>query len=223
MRYVKWTVWLLLAILAFGFFHYTLPQHDIVRIVKVENRMVEIDENSIFWSRADVGMANSAMRDVPFIHAVFPNGRTIEYRNEDTGWGWPPYFKIDSGRLTTQASDLISTATDPVWVMVTHYGWRNLLFSIYPNAVAVRRVDGPDATVIPWVSIIILGFLAFILLMIRKMWLQFRERTVDPALDRAGEAWDKVDARADAAAGEVRGVWGRFTGWLGTWKGKPRR
>ena len=88
---------------------------------------------------------------------------------------------------------------------------------------AVKQVEGPDATIIPWVNIVILVFLAFILLMIRKMWLQFRERTVDPALDRAGDAWDKVDARADAAADEVRGVWGRFTGWLGSWKGKPRR
>lgn len=220
MRYVKWTVWLLLALLVFGFFHYTLPQHDIVRIVKTENRMIEIGENSIFWSRADVGMTNSAMRDVPFIHAVFPDGSPIEYRNEDTGWGWPPYFKIDSGRLTTQAADLVSTAGSPTWVMVTHYGWRNGLFSIYPNAVAVKQVEGPEVTIIPWVNIVILGVLAFILLMIRKMWLQFRERMVDPALADAGEAWDSVEARADNARKEARGFFGRIGAWLNTWKAK---
>jgi len=37
-----------------------------------------------------------------------------------------------------------------------------------------------------------------------------------------GEAWDEVEDRADRAAGEVRGVWGRFKAWLATWKGKPR-
>lgn len=223
MRYVKWTVWLLLALLVFGFFHYTLPQHDIVRIVGTENRRVDIGDNSIFWSRAEVGMADSTSRDVFFINAVYPNGKTMEYRNEDTGWGWPPYFKVDSFGLQTQAKELISTVDKPIWVSITHYGWRNKLFTIFPNAVAVKQVEGPDTTIIPWVNIVILGFLAFVLLMIRKMWLQFRERTVDPALDRAGDAWDRVDARADAAADEVKGAWGRFTGWLGTWKGKPRK
>ena len=90
MRYVKWTFWLVLVLLVGGFLLYTLPQHDIVRIVGTENRRVDVGENSIFWSRAEVGMANSTSRDVFFINAVYPNGKTMEYRNEDTGWSWPP-------------------------------------------------------------------------------------------------------------------------------------
>ena len=46
-------------LLLFAFLHYTLPQHDIVRIVGTENRRVDIGDNSIFWSRAEVGMADS--------------------------------------------------------------------------------------------------------------------------------------------------------------------
>ena len=38
----------------------------------------------------------------------------------------------------------------------------------------------------------------------------------------AGEAWDSVDASADAARDRARGVFGRFTSWLGTWGGKGR-
>ena len=67
--------------------------------------------------------------------------------------------------------------------------------------------------IIPWVNIVILVFLAFVLFMIRRMWLQFRERAVDPTLSA-------IDSGADAAVDEVRGVWGRFTGWLGSWRGK---
>ncbi|MGA0541446.1 DUF1523 family protein [Neotabrizicola sp. VNH66] len=216
MRYVKWTLWLIVALLLGSFLHYTLPQHDTVRIVGTETRRIDVGDNSIFWSRAEVGLANSTSRDVFFINAVFPDGSTMEYRNEDTGWGWPPYFKVDSFGLQTEAKEYTSTSAAPVWVSVTHYGWRNKLFTIFPNAVAVRRVDGPDATVIPWVNIVILTFLAFILFMIRRMWMQFRERMIDPTIDR-------IDAQADAARAEARGVWGRFSAWLGTWKGKPRR
>ncbi|MGB4827838.1 MAG: DUF1523 family protein [Paracoccaceae bacterium] len=223
MRYVKWSFWTLVSALLIAFLHYTLPQHDIVRIVGTDNRRVEVGDNSLFWSRADVGMANSTSRDVFFINAVYENGKTMEYRNEDTGWGWPPYFKVDTFGLQTQAKELTSTPDKQIWVSVTHYGWRNKLFTIFPNAVGMKQVDGPNVMIIPWVNIIILGFMAFVILMIRRMWLQFRERMVDPAMDKAGEAWDSVDARADAATAEVKGVWGRFTGWLGTWTGKPRK
>lgn len=220
MRYVKWGFWLVLVALVFAFLHYTLPQKDIVRIVGTENRRVDIGENSIFWSRAEVGMANSTSRDVFFINAVYPNGKTMEYRNEDTGWGWPPYFKIDSFGLQTQAKELASAAERPIWVAVTHYGWRNKFFTIFPNAVSVRQVEGPDVTLIPWVNIVILTFLAFILFMIRRIWMQFRERTIDPALDDVAETWDAVDARADAARERAAGRWGRFKAWLATWQSK---
>lgn len=223
MRYVKWAFWLVLATLVFGFLHYTLPQTDIVRIVGTENRRVDIGENSLFWSRAEVGMANSTSRDVFFINAVYPNGRTMEYRNEDTGWGWPPYFKVNSFGLQTQAKEAASTDATPVWVALRHYGWRNQFFTIFPNAVSIKRVAGPDVTTIPWLNIVILTFLAFVLFMIRRVWMQFRERTIDPALEDASETWDAVDARADAARDRAKGFFGNIGAWLATWRKKPRK
>ena len=125
MRYVKWSLSALVALLLFAFFHYTLPQHDIVRIVGTENRRMDIGENSWFFASPDVGTAASTSRDIFFINAVYPDGGTMEYRNEDTGWGWPPYFKMDSFSVATEAKELVSTKAAPVWVSVTHYGWRN--------------------------------------------------------------------------------------------------
>jgi hypothetical protein len=52
------------------------------------------------------------------------------------------------------------------------------------------------------------------------MWMQFRERTIDPVLADAGEAWDSVDAKADAARAEASGFFGRIAAWFGTWRGK---
>lgn len=215
-RYLKWGFWTVLILLVGGFLHYTLPQHDIVRITGTYNRLTTVGENSIFYATPDAGTGESAVtRDIRFIEAVRPNGRVIVYRNEDTGWVWPPYFKYDSSNLQAEASNLKSTAEAPVWVSVTHYGWRIAWMSIYPNAVRVRTVDGPDASIFPWVNLVILTALAFLLFMLRRMWLQFRERTIDPALEDMGDAFVRADARADAARANARTSWGRFTAWLG--------
>lgn len=214
MRYLKWGFWLTLLAIVLSFLHYTLPQHDIVRIVGTENRRVDIGSNAIFWSGSEAGMANSTSRDVYFINAVYPNGKTIEYRNEDTGWGWPPYFKFDSSGLNTEAKELTSTQAAPVWVSVTHYGWRNKFFTIFPNAVGMKQVSGPDATIIPWVNIILLIVFLTIAFMIRRVWLQFRERTIDPALDDVSQSWEALDARADAARDRAVGRWARVKNWF---------
>lgn len=202
MRYVKWTFWVVVASFVFGFLHYTLPQHDIVRIVGTENRRIDIGENSWFWAGPDVGTAASPSRDIYFINAVYPDGSTMEYRNEDTGWGWPPYFKMDSSSTQTQAKDLISTSAAPIWVSITHYGWRNQLFTIFPNAIAMRQVDGPDVTIIPWVNIVLLVVLLGLVLLIRAMWRQFHERMIEPAVI-------EIEETADSARGWWRRMFGR--------------
>ena len=144
-------------------------------------------------------------RDVQFIQTIRQNGRPMVFRNEDTGWGWPPYFKFNSFDLQTEASNQISLEAAPKWVMITQYGWRNQFFTTFPNAVSMRAVSDPAMTVIPWFNIIFLAMLALILLFIRRIWLQFRERTVDPLLVDAAESWDGAEGRA-------RGLWARLTG-----------
>ncbi len=216
MRYVKWTFWTLLALIIFAFLHYSLPQHDIVRITDTYEKRVDPGENSWFWAAPDSGNDPTVTnRDVFFIQTIRPNGKPMVYRNEDTGWGWPPYFKFDTANLQTEAADLISTKDDPQWVMITHYGWRNEFFSIYPNAISVKPVEGPDVRIIPWVNIVILTVLVIILLMIRRMWLQFRERAIDPVLS-------DIDEAGDAARDRAKGLWARLRAWISTWRSKPR-
>lgn len=209
MRYVKWSLGGLVALLLFAFLHYTLPQHDIVRIVGTENRRMDIGENAWFFASPDVGTAASTSRDIFFINAVYPDGGTMEYRNEDTGWGWPPYFKMDSFSVATAAKELVSTKANPVWVSVTHYGWRNQLFTIFPNAVSLRQVDGPDATIIPLANIVILTAFLLALFMMRRMWLQFRERTIDPAVIDMQEGIDDLESGARGIGERVRRLFRR--------------
>lgn len=219
---IKWGIRILLVLIIGLFLHYTLPQRDIVRITDTSNRITQIGGNWIFYSIEDTGTGaeTNTTRDIRFIDAVYADGDVMVYRNEDTGWFWPPYFKWDSATLQAEAANLRSTAAAPQWVAITHYGWRIPLFSAFPNAVSITPVEGPDVTLIPWVNIILLVVLLFVIVMIRKMWLQFRERMVDPALADAGEAWDSVETRADNARKEARGFFGRIGAWMNTWRAK---
>jgi hypothetical protein len=225
--YIKWFLRITPIVIVGLFLHYTLPQHDIVRITNTYNKQTVIGSNWLFYSSGDSGAntttTTDTIRDIRYIDAVFPDGDSVMvYRNEDTGWIWPPYFKYDSSTLQAEATNLKSDKTTPQWVSVTHYGWRLPIFSIFPNAVAVNPVSGPDVSITPWVNIIVLTLLAFALFMLRRMWMQFRERAIDPVVASAGDAWDSVDATADAARDRAKGVFGRFMAWLGTWGGKGR-
>jgi hypothetical protein len=215
MRYVVWTIRIVLALLVFGFFHYTLPQRDIVRIVETEIRRIDFGENSIFWAAPDTGNATTAgsSRDVRFINTVRPNGDVMVYRNEDTGWGWPPYFKLDSSNLQTEAADLVSTQANPQWVVMTHYGWRTEFLSAFPNAVAVRPVDSPDVRLIPWFNIIFLTVLAAFVLWLWRLWDRFKERRIEPIVDDITIAIDHADRQADSLKE-------RFWAWIGRRTGR---
>lgn len=217
MRYVKWAFWATVALILGLFLHYTLPQHDVVRVVGTYQERQDLNDwTRMFWSSPDDQSGTLTNRDVQFIQTILTNGDPMVYRNEDTGWSWPPYFKFDTASLQTEADDLRSTAEAPKWAVVTHYGWRNELISIFPNAVGIRAVEGPDVTIIPWFNIFFFVALLLLVVLLRKMWLQFRERMVDPTLDR-------IDAQADAAEARVMGVWGRIKAWAATWRAKPRK
>ncbi|WP_372893107.1 DUF1523 family protein [Rhodosalinus sp.] len=212
MVYVKWGVILAFWGVVAAVLHYTLPQHDIVRITDTYETRVDYGDNALFWASESSGMATGVQgRDVFFIQTRRGNGRPMIYRNEDTGWGWPPYFKFDSANLQADAADLKSTQDDPRWVVVRHYGWRNEFMSIYPNAVDVRLADGPEEQIIPWVNIVILTLLVALGWAVWVRWRRFRRRRLDPVFEEVG---DSVADFSDGVA--ERGA--RLRRW---WRGEP--
>jgi Protein of unknown function (DUF1523) len=220
---IKWGIRILVVLIVGLFLHYTMPQRDVVQVINTYNKNTPIGANWMFYSIEDTGTGvetTASIRDIRFIDAVYANGEVMVYRNEDTGWFWPPYFKWDSSTLQAEATNLKTDKASPQWVAVTHYGWRMPILSIFPNAVKIAPVAGPDVTLIPWLNIVILAFLAFVVLMIRRMWAQFRERMVDPALADVGETFGAAGARVEAAQKEARGFFGRIGAWLGTWRAK---
>ena len=218
MRWFLTVLGVIFGITVFLFLDYALPSRQTVRITNTYNRLTDIGANAIFYAAPDSGTVENAsgQRDVRFIDTVRPNGRPYVYRNEDTGWIWPPYFKYDSSNLHAKATDLKSTAADPQWVSVTSYGWRVSWLSIYPNAISIRPVAGPDVRPFNWPAVLILALMGLVLFMLWRMWNQFHERSIEPALRSADEALDRIDAQADAMRDEARGrigrLWGRITG-----------
>jgi hypothetical protein len=222
MQKVKTTFFVLVFVLVGGLLHYVLPQHDIVRITSTEVIRTDFSSiNRLFYAQADSGSAELGTRDLRLVYTekkkTFLLGfiardarQVMVYRNEDTGWIWPPYFKFDSSDLQAQAA-AVGTSDGENWAVMTHYGWRNKYLSIYPNAIGIRAVDGPDVRVIPWFNIFFFIFAVVAFLFLRAMWRQFLERTVDPAIQDMGE---RVDAVGDAVS-EKRG---RVRRWLDTWR-----
>ncbi|WP_288942936.1 DUF1523 family protein [uncultured Roseovarius sp.] len=190
MVYVKWVFWALFWLIVAGFLHYTLPQRDIVRIVNTyEERQDVTGWTRMFWAASDESQAKLESWDVQFIQAVQPDGDPMVYRNEDTGWGWPPYFKFDTANLYTDANDAISSKDTPEWYAVTHYGWRNEFLSTFPNAVSIKRVAGPDVRLIPWFNIIVLTVLAAFAWGIWVRWKRFRKNRIEPTIDEWTDGW----------------------------------
>ena len=220
MRWVKWIFWIVVLAIVFAFFHYTLPQRDIVRVTGTEIIRQDFSKwNRIFYAQTDSGNEEGVNRDLRLINTSYPNGGIMVFRNEDTGFGWPWYFKLDSSNLQAESADLVSTRDEPIWVVMTHYGWRNEFMSIYPNAVSVREVSGPDVRIIPWVNIIIYIVLALLLLGAYRLVQRFKRRKIDPALEKMEEKWDAVEARAADVSDSAGAAKGGVLAWIKRWFG----
>lgn len=215
MIYVKWAFWTVFWVLVAAVFHYTLPQTDVARVTDTYEKRIDFGENSIFWAAPDVGADQTTVnRDVFFIQTRRGDGGVMVYRNEDTGWSWPPYFKFDTSNLQAEAADLKSTPETPKWVAIKHYGWRNEFLSIFPNAVGVRAVDGPDFnTGVPWINIGIIATFLVLSFAVWRRWRRFRAARIDPVMDDIQQG---IDTAGDAVERRRSG----FKRWLDTWKAK---
>jgi len=154
MRGLRIALWVVggLAVIAFAaFLNFYLPSTEVVRVTGTDVKRMDAKRPG------SDGVAHT--RDVRFISAMdFDGDGPMTFRNEDTGWGFPFYFKFDSGDVTTVVQNIL--AADPsVPVAVTYYGWRIQMLDWYPNAVTVRRVS-PDYVPIPYTTIVVLVLLA---------------------------------------------------------------
>ena len=62
----------------------------------------------------------------------------ILYRNEDTRFSFPFYFKFDSADIEARAQ-AFSNAKQ--LVEIKYYGWRNQFIDEFPNVISIRKLD----------------------------------------------------------------------------------
>ena len=221
MKWIKRLFVFLLVMITVGLIHYYLPQRDIVEIVGTDVKRMDIGKGSPFWDRPDAGTEDRTSRDVRFISTVKANGKTMVYRNEDTGWSFPFYLKFDSSDLSAKAESMADQ--DDTWVAITHYGWRIRLFSIFPNATKIKQVAGPDTLLIPWFNIAFLFFVGIILLTIWRIIRKFKKKRIDPVTDKIEkeieEASSAVKGTADSIGKELGDTQSGFRKFMRRWFG----
>ena len=95
MRYFGWILRAIFLTLIALFLHYTLPQHDIVRITNTYEKRVDFGTYGFFWTSGTRDQTGALInRDIFFIETFKTNESPMIYRNEDTGWGWPPFLNL---------------------------------------------------------------------------------------------------------------------------------
>jgi hypothetical protein len=159
----------LFAAVALFLFH-NLPRTAVVQISGTDVKRVDRESGEVVSKNAQDTSARGAGKtyDVRFINSVARNGKTMVFRNEDTGWGWPPYFKFNSADLTAQAQAFASVPDKP-WVLVKYYGWRIRIFSMFPNAISLRTVDR-DYDHFPLFNVVFVVLLAIgVFIVLRKI------------------------------------------------------
>ena len=151
---------ILLAVGAVGLgLFYFLPQHEVVKITGVEVKRV--DHNGVINSE---NPADGPTRDVYFINTESPDSKEVMvYRNEDTGWSFPWYFKFDSADIQAKAQGY---SRDPEQLaLVKYYGWRIKIFSVFPNITAIEATDSRTEP-FPWFNTVFFSVIALMIIFV---------------------------------------------------------
>ena len=141
---------ILLAVGAVGLgLFYFLPQHDVVMVTGVEVK--RMDHNGVISAQ---NPADGPTRDVYFINTEHPTSKNVMvYRNEDTGWSFPWYFKFDSADIQAKAQGYSRDAQQ--LALIRYYGWRIQILSVFPNITDIEATNSREEP-FPWFNTIFL-------------------------------------------------------------------
>lgn len=170
------------------FLWYAMPQYDIMRITNTYERRVSTERGAMFYAQSATNPDGTPRaRDIFFIEAFDADDNVMVYRNEDTGSGWPPYFKFNSANLQARASELVNSAEGTQWVAIRHYGMRLELSDAFPNAISIEPVAGPNAPFYPWFTWLKWTGILAVLLFIRARWMRLRLAYIDPVFEEIAD------------------------------------
>lgn len=152
-KYFLILVTLSLHIVLVGAVNYAFPAYETTTVTGMEVR--RMDKDGLISA---ANPADGEVRDVYFLFTEQPeNKKVMVYRNEDTGWGLPFYFKFNSADLQAKAQ---AFANEKQLVEIKYYGWRINWLNEFRNIVSIKPLAEGDTGSNPWVSYILYAFFA---------------------------------------------------------------
>lgn len=152
LKYIGLGLGLSLLLLVAAGLHFILPRQDVVQLTGVEVK--RMDAQGVINAK---NPAEGPTRDVYFINAQDLDSKEPRvFRNEDTGWGFPPYFKFDSADIQAKAQNLAKA--DSNLVLIRYYGWRSHMFSMFPNITDLATTTSRDEP-LPWFNLVFFALL----------------------------------------------------------------
>jgi amino acid transporter len=159
-RGAKITGWLILLFALAGVCScaaFFLPSTEKVRLAGTEIKRLDAKDGT-------------PLHDVRYIQAQKIDGSSLVFRNEDTRWGFPFYFKFDSADLAGEAQNIVKSQPEAV-ILVTYYGFRSQVLDLYPNIVSLKAVDSAYVHV-PIFNIVfclvVFGLIIFVFVKMRR-------------------------------------------------------
>lgn len=154
-KYFLILVTLSLHIVLIGAVNYAMPSYETTMVTGMEVR--RMDKDGVI-SKANP--ADGEVRDVYFLFTKRPDEskeKVMVYRNEDTGWGLPPYFKFGSADIQAKAQ---AYANEQKLVEIKYYGWRINWLNEFRNIVSIQPIEEGSSPSRPWISFILYAFFA---------------------------------------------------------------
>jgi hypothetical protein len=221
---------------AYIFMDYTLPAYTLIHVTDTDTRRMDEDGNFIPKSQPTTG----ATRDVAFIYGkyahvendpvtgeqkvVVEEKRDWSSINEDTGWGYPFYFKFDTADLQANAAYLKGKAA-----FAKTYGYRFQFWSWFSNTLDLVKWE-PGMWILNWLRIVGMTFFAmavlgawFVCHMVRRWVLGRIDAAAEAARIQAeaianqmGNVGDSVEAfgNSDGMKSARRRLWKIFGDWI---------
>lgn len=150
-KYFFILVTLSLHIVLVGAVNYAFPSYETTVVTGMEVRRMDKDG---LISKANP--ADGEVRDVYFLFTEQPDTKKVMvYRNEDTRWGLPFYFKFNSAEIQAKAQ---AYANEKQIVEIKYYGWRIDFFNEFKNIVSIKPLTEGESSSNPWVSYILYAF-----------------------------------------------------------------
>jgi hypothetical protein len=156
---------------------YYLPSTEKVTLTGTEIKRLDSKDGSI-------------LHDVRYLQGRTLNGESIVFRNEDTRWGFPFYFKFNAADLSSEVANIVRNEPEAV-VLVSYYGGRSQMLDLYPNTISFKKVP-KDYTHVPIFNIV---FVVLSLAVVIGVVVFSRRKLV-----QLGEWWAKKRAPAATAA-----------------------